>query len=65
MQTPEANPMVATLYEADFYAWIQEQAELLRDRQWSQLDLPNLIEEIESLGRQDQQELLNCHSRNV
>ncbi|MGB7442799.1 MAG: DUF29 family protein [Coleofasciculaceae cyanobacterium] len=42
----------SNLYETDFYAWTQEQASLLRDRQWSQLDLLNLIEEIESLGKQ-------------
>ncbi|NJN86464.1 MAG: DUF29 domain-containing protein [Leptolyngbyaceae cyanobacterium SL_7_1] len=59
MQIPEANRVTSNLYEADFYAWTQEQASLLRDRQWGQLDLPNLIEEIESLGRQERQELRN------
>jgi len=48
-----------SLYETDFFAWTQEQAKLLRNHQWSQLDLPNLIEEIESLGRQQRQELRN------
>jgi Domain of unknown function DUF29 len=47
------------LYETDFFAWTQAQAELLRHQQWNQLDLPNLIEEIESLGRQQRQELRN------
>lgn len=47
------------LYKTDFYAWTQEQAQLLRHQQWSQLDLPNLIEEIESLGKQQRQELRN------
>jgi hypothetical protein len=42
---------MASLYDADFYAWTQEQAELLRKHQWSQLDLLNLVEEIESLGK--------------
>jgi len=37
------------------YAWTQEQATLLRSQQWSQIDLPNLIEEIESLGKQQRQ----------
>jgi len=46
-------------YEADFYGWTQEQANLLRHHQWNQLDLPNLIEEIESLGRKERQELRN------
>lgn len=48
-----------SLYETDFFAWTQAQAELLRHQQWNQLDLPNLIEEIESLGRQQRQELKN------
>lgn len=47
------------LYETDFYAWTQEQVSLLRNHQWSQLDLQNLIEEIESLGKQQRQELRN------
>lgn len=47
------------LYESDFYAWTKEQAELLKNKTWEQIDLPNLIEEIESLGRQERQELRN------
>jgi hypothetical protein len=47
------------LYETDFYGWTQEQAMLLRNQQWSQVDLPNLIEEVESLGQQQRQELRN------
>lgn len=46
-----------SLYKTDFYAWTQSQAEWLRNHQWSKLDLPNLIEEIESLGKQQRQEL--------
>lgn len=34
----------------------------MRHYQWSQLDLSNLIEEIESLGRKERQELRNCLS---
>lgn len=62
MHVPEVTPKVASslsLYERDFYAWTQEQAQLLRSRQWSQVDLQNLIEEIESLGKQQRQELRN------
>ena len=51
--------MMPSLYEKDFYAWTQEQAELLRHHNWNKLDLPNLIEEIESLGKQQRQELRN------
>jgi len=54
------DPAIApSLYEQDFYAWTQEQASLLRHGKWQQLDLPNLIEEIESLGKQQRQELRN------
>jgi len=57
---PEANPKsIINLYETDFYAWTQEQAMLLRSKQWNQIDLPNLIEEIESLGKQQRQEVRN------
>ncbi|HEY9607423.1 MAG TPA: DUF29 domain-containing protein [Allocoleopsis sp.] len=63
MQTPPTGKIPETkmqsLYETDFYAWIQEQAKLLKNREWNQLDLPNLIEEIESLGKQQRAELRN------
>jgi hypothetical protein len=63
MHLPEMNSQAAmptpSLYETDFYAWTQEQASLLRKQRWSQLDLLNLIEEIESLGKQQRQELRN------
>ncbi|MDD2676056.1 MAG: DUF29 domain-containing protein [Methylacidiphilaceae bacterium] len=39
------------LYERDLYAWTQETARLLRTRRFSELDLENLIEEVEDLGR--------------
>lgn len=58
MQVPEVTP-TASLYETDFYAWTKEQVNLLRDRQWSQVDLHNLIDEVESLGKQQRQELRN------
>lgn len=59
-QSPsQPKSMVNTLYETDLCAWTQEQVELLRNHQWNQLDLPNLIEEIESLRKQQQAELRN------
>jgi hypothetical protein len=48
-----------TLYEQDFYSWTQRQVELLRSGQFTELDLENLAEEIESLGKQQEQELEN------
>ena len=49
----------ASLYEIDFHAWTQEQAELLREGRLSQLDREHIAEEIESLGKQQRQELEN------
>lgn len=47
------------LYEVDFYAWTQKQSALLSRGQWQSLDIENLVEEIESLGKQQKQELRN------
>jgi hypothetical protein len=50
---------MSNLYEQDFYGWTQEQAVLLRQGKLMQLDVENLIEEIESLGRQERRELVS------
>ena len=44
-------------YEEDFYAWTQEQAALLREGKWHELDCEHLIEEIEDLVRSARKEL--------
>ena len=48
-----------SLYETDFYAWTQQQVEALVAKQWEQLDLPHLLEELADLGRRERQELRN------
>ena len=52
---------MATLYGTDFYGWTQEQAAKLRAlaeaRANSELDLENIAEEIDSLGRSDYRQL--------
>ncbi|MEN9215781.1 MAG: DUF29 domain-containing protein [Gloeomargarita sp. HHBFW_bins_162] len=50
---------MSNLYQSDFYAWTITQAKLLAQGQFNQLDIPNLIEEITSLGKQQEQELEN------
>lgn len=45
------------LYEADFYAWTQRQALLLKKGDLERLDAPNILEEIETLGRKEVSEL--------
>ena len=46
-----------SLYDDDFYAWTQQQAALLRQGRLAAVDLPNVLEEIETLGRKEVAEL--------
>jgi Domain of unknown function DUF29 len=58
---PDTNtkPRPNELYDTDFYAWTQEQARLLRERRWADLDLINLIDEVESVGGSEKREIRN------
>ncbi len=38
------------LYDTDFVKWIDQAVALLKQSKFSELDLENLIEEVESLG---------------
>lgn len=49
--------MGASLYQRDFYAWATEQAALLRAGRLGEADAVNLAEEIDSMGRSEQQQL--------
>ncbi|WP_107667912.1 DUF29 domain-containing protein [Cyanothece sp. BG0011] len=40
------------LYEIDDYQWLEETVKRLRNKQFNNLDLDNLIEELEDLGRE-------------
>lgn len=44
-------------YDTDFYSWTQQQAVLLKAGRFSDADLENIIEEIESMGRSEKREL--------
>ncbi len=44
-------------YDADFYGWTQEQAALLKAGRLSELDIDNLLEEVETMGRSEKREL--------
>jgi hypothetical protein len=48
-----------TPYDTDFLAWTQEQVRLLKSHSWDELDVENLVEELESLGRKERLELRN------
>ena len=44
------KPATEPLYEQDFYAWSKAQADLLRAKRYSDLDLEHLIVEVDDLG---------------
>jgi hypothetical protein len=50
-------PSPAANYDADFYAWTQDQAEKLRARRQNEIDWENVAEEIESVGRSQKKEI--------
>jgi len=54
-----ADITTTTLYDRDFYAWLNEQAGLLRAGRLSELDTQNVAEEIESMGRSEKRELVS------
>lgn len=47
------------LYNRDFFAWTQEQIKLLKEKSFSKLDVENLLEEVESMGKREKRELSN------
>lgn len=44
-------------YDDDFYAWTIEQARHLRTGELTALDIENIAEEIECMGRRDKREI--------
>ncbi len=60
------NPIIITdsniateksLYEADFYQWAIHNAKLLRQGRFTEIDVENVAEEIEDMGRNNKREL--------
>jgi Domain of unknown function DUF29 len=48
---------MTTTYKADVVAWANEQAALIRAKRFDLLDLENLAEEIEDVGKSEKREL--------
>ncbi len=44
-------------YDQDFYFWISQNVELLRNGQVAEIDLEHIAEELESMGKRDLREL--------
>jgi hypothetical protein len=53
MESRQMNNVTSTLYEQDYYVWLEKTSSLLRDGRLSELDIPHLIEEIEDMGRSE------------
>jgi hypothetical protein len=47
----------------DFNAWTQHTAQLLRERRWDEVDMEQLIEEVEDLGRSERNSIKSQLSR--
>jgi hypothetical protein len=52
-------PRNAIAYDEDFFTWTEEQARLLRAGEFSELDIANIAEEMEDMGRSIRRELRN------
>jgi hypothetical protein len=57
MSDTETKPRPNSLYESDFFTWAQEQARLLRERRFDDLDLDNLVDEVASVGSSEKREI--------
>lgn len=51
--------MLSKLYDHDIHAWTQQTAELLKQRRFQDLDIAHMVEELETMGRRDCQELVS------
>ncbi|MGI0479834.1 DUF29 domain-containing protein [Geminocystis sp. CENA526] len=53
MMITNQSKYLQKLYEKDDNLWLEKTIELLKQKRFNDLDLDNLIEELESLGRRD------------
>ncbi|BAY79851.1 hypothetical protein NIES25_63390 (plasmid) [Nostoc linckia NIES-25] len=52
-----ASANTQNLYDKDFYLWTQTVVQQLKEEKFNEVDIPNLVEEIESMGRSEKREL--------
>jgi Domain of unknown function DUF29 len=50
-------------YLVDFNSWVDQTAQLLRDRRWQDIDVAHLIEEIQDLGKSEQRAIASQLTR--
>ncbi len=51
--------METTLYQSDYYTWARQQADMLREGRFDDLDAAHLIEELDAMGARERRELAN------
>ena len=51
------NKSAHQIYEKDFYAWTMQNAKLLREGKFSEIDIEHIAEELECLGRREKRKL--------
>jgi len=51
--------METNLYETDFYAWTERQADLLKKRRFAEVDIANVAEELEAMGRSEKRQFVS------
>ncbi|HSO83520.1 DUF29 domain-containing protein [Thiocapsa sp.] len=44
-------------YDQDYYQWFSDQARLLREGMWERIDVENLAEELEDMGKREKRAL--------
>ena len=52
--------MSTELYDQDFYQWALRNAELMRQGKFSEIDVENIAEELEDMGKNKKTELESC-----
>jgi hypothetical protein len=55
----EAIRTEPSLYERDFCLWVEEQARLLKEGRFDQLDIAHLVDEVEGLGASERRAVRN------
>lgn len=60
------EPIAASVgYDQDFYAWLLRQAALMREARVAELDLGNLAEEMESMGKRERRSVISLTQRTI
>ena len=57
MSSKALKPSASSLYDQDFFSWTIQTARLLRAGRFSEVDIEQLAEEIEGMGKSDKREL--------